>query len=217
VRTVPAVPYRDPNNYVKLSGRIAAETPGAVWANQFDNLANRRAHYNSTGPEIWQQTGGQVDAWVAATGTGGTYAGVALYLKERNPQVRCVLADPYGSALYSWATTGQLASEGSSITEGIGNSRITANLEGAPIDDAVRIDDQAALHTIYRLLWQEGLFLGGSVGINVAAAVETARRLGPGHTIVTVLCDSGDRYRSRLYDGDWLAAKGLQQPVREPV
>ena len=214
VRTVPAVPYRDPNNYVRLSGRIAEETPGAVWANQFDNLANRRAHYNSTGPEIWQQTEGRVDAWVAATGTGGTYAGVALYLKEQNPGVRCVLADPHGSALYSWATSGELASEGNSVTEGIGNSRVTANLEGAPIDDAVRIDDQAALTTIYNLLWQEGLFLGGSVGINVAAAVETARRMGPGHTIVTVLCDSGDRYRSRLYDADWLRSKGLQQPVR---
>ncbi|QCH15076.1 cysteine synthase A [Synechococcus sp. CB0101] len=214
VRTVPAVPYRDPNNYVRLSGRIAEETPGAVWANQFDNLANRRAHFNSTGPEIWQQTGGSVDAWVAATGTGGTYAGVALYLKEQNPNVRCVLADPYGSALYSWASGGELASEGNSITEGIGNSRVTANLEGAPIDDAVRIHDQDALATIYNLLWQEGLFLGGSVGINVAAAVETARRLGPGHTIVTVLCDSGDRYRSRLYDGQWLTSKGLEQPVR---
>jgi cysteine synthase len=214
VRTVPAVPYRDPNNYVRLSGRIAAEIPGAVWANQFDNLANRRAHFNSTGPEIWRQTAGKVDAWVAATGTGGTYAGVALYLKQQNPQVQCVLADPHGSALYSWAKGGELATDGSSITEGIGNSRVTANLEGAPIDDAVRIDDQSALDTIYELLWREGLFLGGSVGINVAGAVETARRLGPGHTIVTVLCDSGDRYRSRLYDGDWLATKGLQQPQR---
>ena len=155
-----------------------------------------------------------MDAWVAATGTGGTYAGVALYLKEQNPAVRCVLADPHGSALYSWATDGVLVSEGSSITEGIGNSRVTANLEGSPVDDAVRIDDQAALDTIYGLLWREGLFLGGSVGINVAAAVETARRLGPGHTIVTVLCDSGDRYRSRLYEADWLAAKGLRQPER---
>ena len=214
VRTVPAVPYRDPNNYVRLSGRIAAEIPGAVWANQFDNLANRRAHFNSTGPEIWRQTAGKVDAWVAATGTGGTYAGVALYLKQQNPQVQCVLADPHGSALYSWAKGGELAMDGSSITEGIGNSRVTANLEGAPIDDAVRIDDQSALDTIYQLLWREGLFLGGSVGINVAGAVETARRLGPGHTIVTVLCDSGDRYRSRLYDGDWLATRGLQQPQR---
>ena len=214
VRTVPAVPYRDPNNYVRLSGRIAAETPGAVWANQFDNLANRRAHFNSTAPEIWQQTAGAVDAWVAATGTGGTYAGVALYLKQQKPAVRCVLADPHGSALHSWASRGELVSEGSSITEGIGNSRVTANLDGAPIDDAVSIDDQTALETIYQLLWQEGLFLGGSVGINVAAAVETARRLGPGHTIVTVLCDSGDRYRSRLYDAEWLAAKGLHQPLR---
>ena len=215
VRTVPAVPYRDPNNYVRLSGRIAAETPGAVWANQFDNLANRRAHYNSTAPEIWEQTEGRVDAWVAATGTGGTYAGVALYLKEKNPAVRCVLADPHGSALYSWARTGALQAEGRSITEGIGNSRVTANLEGAPIDDAVRIDDQAALDTIYQLLWQEGLFLGGSVGINVAAAVETARRLGPGHRIVTVLCDGGDRYRSRLYDRAWLESRGLHQPDRD--
>jgi len=214
VRTVPAVPYADPNNYVKLSGRIAEETPGAVWANQFDNLANRRAHYNSTGPEIWEQCEGRVDAWVAATGTGGTYAGVALFLKERSPGVRCVLADPHGSSLYSWATSGELRSEGSSITEGIGNSRVTANLADAPIDDAVRVDDQSALETIYQLLWREGLFLGGSVGINVAAAVETARRLGPGHRIVTVLCDGGDRYRSRLYDSDWLAGRGLSQPQR---
>ena len=217
VRTVAAVPYRDPNNYVRLSGRLAAEIPGAIWANQFDNLANRRAHYTTTGPEIWAQTGGRVDAWVAATGTGGTYAGVALYLKECHPGVQCVLADPNGSALYAWVKGGELVSEGSSITEGIGNSRVTANLEGAPIDDAVRIDDQAALQTIYELLWQEGLFLGGSVGINVAAAVETARRLGPGHTIVTVLCDSGDRYRSRLYDRDWLLTKGLRQPGRPEV
>ncbi|WP_259728337.1 cysteine synthase A [Synechococcus sp. CS-1326] len=214
VRTVPAVPYRDPSNYVKLSGRIAAETPGAIWANQFDNLANRRAHYASTGPEIWEQTGGRIDAWVSATGTGGTYAGVALFLKERSAAVRCVLADPHGSALHSWATTGALQAEGCSITEGIGNSRVTANLAGAPVDDAVRIDDQTALDTIYDLLWHEGLFLGGSVGINVAAAVETARRLGPGQTIVTVLCDSGDRYRSRLYATDWLASKGLRQPRR---
>lgn len=214
VRTVPAVPYSDPANYVRLSGRIAEEIPGAFWANQFDNLANRRAHYGSTGPEIWAQCEGRLDAWVAATGTGGTYAGVALYLKERDAAIRCVLADPCGSALHSWATDGTLRSEGSSITEGIGNSRVTANLEGAPIDDAVRIDDPLALRTIYDLLWQEGLFLGGSVGINVAAAVETARRLGPGHRIVTVLCDSGDRYRSRLYDHDWLAGRGLRQPQR---
>ena len=215
VRTVPAVPYANPDNYVKLSGRIAAETPGAVWANQFDNLANRQAHFDSTGPEIWEQCEGQLDAWVAATGTGGTYAGVALFLKERRPSLRCVLADPYGSALYQWATSGELHAEGSSVTEGIGNSRVTANLAGAPIDDAVRIDDPEALRTIYELLWQEGLYMGGSVGINVAAAVETARRLGPGHRIVTVLCDSGDRYRSRLYDRAWLTSKGLEMP-RKP-
>ena len=214
VLTVPAVPYKDPGNYVRRSGTIAAETPGALWANQFDNLANRRAHYASTGPEIWEQTEGRVDAWVAATGTGGTYAGVALFLKERNPGIRCVLADPHGSALYDWAINGTFSSSGSSITEGIGNSRLTANMEGAPVDDAVRIDDQSALDTIYSLLWDEGLFLGGSVGINVAAAVETARRMGPGHTIVTVLCDSGDRYRSRLYDADWLQSRGLRQPRR---
>jgi len=217
VRTVPAVPYADPNNYVRLSGRIAAEIPGALWANQFDNLANRRAHYNSTAPEIWEQCDGRIDAWVAATGTGGTYAGVALFLKERRESVRCVLADPHGSALYSWATSGDLRAEGNSITEGIGNSRVTANLADAPIDDAVRIDDQEALGTIYQMLWKEGLFMGGSVGINVAAAVETARRLGPGHRIVTVLCDGGDRYRSRLYDRDWLAGRGLKQPQRLPL
>ncbi len=220
VRTVPAVPYVNPNNYVRLSGRIAAETPGAVWANQFDNLANRQAHFDSTGPEIWEQCDGQLDAWVSATGTGGTYAGVALFLKERRPGLRCVLADPHGSALYQWATSGELRSEGSSVTEGIGNSRVTANLEGAPIDDAVRIDDPEALRTIYELLWREGLYMGGSVGINVAAAVETARRLGPGHRIVTVLCDSGDRYRSRLYDQAWLSSKGLempQKPALEPA
>jgi cysteine synthase A len=215
VRTVPAVPYRDPGNYVRLSGRIAAETPGAIWANQFDNLANRRAHFHSTGPEIWEQCEGRLDAWVAATGTGGTYAGVALFLKERDEAIRCVLADPYGSALYHWAHDGELKAEGNSVTEGIGNSRVTANLDGAPVDDAVRIDDPTALRTIYGLLWREGLFMGGSVGINVAAAVETARRLGPGHRIVTVLCDGGDRYRSRLYDHDWLASRQLEQPRRE--
>ena len=214
VRTVPAVPYRDPNNYVRLSGRIAAEIPGAIWANQFDNQANRQAHYSGTGPEIWEQCAGKLDAWVAATGTGGTYAGVALYLKECDKNVRCVLADPHGSALHSWATTGNLTMEGSSITEGIGNSRITANMEAVPIDDAVRVDDQTALQVLYELLWFEGLFMGGSVGINVAAAMETARRLGPGHRIVTVLCDGGDRYRSRLWEREWLASRGLRQPER---
>lgn len=214
VRTVPAVPYSNPENYVRLSGRLAAEIPGAVWANQFDNCANRQAHFDSTGPEIWEQCAGKLDAWVAATGTGGTYAGVAMYLKQCSKTVRCVLADPHGSALFNWASSGTLSSEGSSITEGIGNSRVTANLQGAPIDDAVRIDDQTALNVLYELLWHEGLFMGGSVGINVAAALEMARRLGPGHRIVTVLCDSGDRYRSRLWDRDWLEQRGLRQPER---
>ena len=209
VRTVPAVPYRDPGNYVKVSGRIAAELDNAVWANQFDNLANRQAHYETTGAEIWEQTEGQVDGWVAATGTGGTYAGVALYLKERNPNIRCVVADPLGSGLYSYVKTGEIKIEGSSITEGIGNSRITANMEGVPMDDAIQIDDREALRVLSQLLHQEGLFMGGSVGINVAAAIVLAQQLGAGHRIVTVLCDSGARYQSRLYNPEWLSARGL--------
>jgi cysteine synthase A len=209
VRPVPAVPYRDPNNYVKLSGRVAAEMENAIWANQFDNLANRQAHYETTGPEIWKQTGGTIDAWVAATGTGGTYAGVAMFLKEKNSQVKCVLADPMGSGLYSYAKTGEIKIEGNSITEGIGNSRVTANMEGAPIDDAIQIDDKEAIRVVYQLLDEDGLFMGGSVGINVGAAVELAKQMGPGHTIVTVLCDGGARYQSRLFNREWLAAKGL--------
>jgi cysteine synthase A len=209
VRTVPAVPYKDPNNYVKLSGRIAQELENAIWANQFDNLANRLAHYETTGAEIWQQTNGRLDAWVAATGTGGTYAGVALYLKEKNPQIQCVVADPLGSGLYSYVKTGAITLEGSSITEGIGNSRITANMQDVPMDDAVQIPDPEAIAVVYQLLRQDGLFMGGSVGINVAAAVAVAKKLGPGHTIVTVLCDGGARYQSRLYNPDWLASKGL--------
>lgn len=209
VRPVPAVPYRDPNNYVKLSGRAAEEMDNAIWANQFDNLANRNAHYETTGPEMWQQTEGKIDAWVAATGTGGTYAGVALFLKEKNPNVRCVVADPMGSGLYSYVKTGEIKPEGSSVTEGIGNSRITANMEGAPIDDAIQIDDKECLRVIYQLLRQEGLFMGGSVGINVGAAYALAKQLGPGHTIVTVLCDGGARYQSKLFNIEWLAAKGL--------
>lgn len=209
VRTVPAVPYRDPNNYVRLSGRIASEMENAIWANQFDNLANRRAHYETTGPEIWEQTNGKIDAWVAATGTGGTYAGVALFLKEKNPDIRCVVADPMGSGLYSYVKTGEIQMEGNSITEGIGNSRVTANMEGVPADDAVRVEDPEAVRVIYQLLEKDGLFMGGSVGINVGAAVALAKQLGPGHTIVTVLCDGGTRYQSRLYNREWLAAKGL--------
>ena len=209
VRPVPAVPYRDPNNYVKLSGRTADELENAIWANQFDNLANRQAHYETTGPEIMRQTDETIDAWVAATGTGGTYAGVAMYLKEQNPNIRTVVADPMGSGLYSYVKTGEINSEGRSITEGIGNSRITANMEGAPIDDAIQIDDNECLRAVYQLLLKDGLFMGGSVGINVAAAVRLAKQLGPGHTIVTVLCDSGSRYQSRLYNTQWLEEKGL--------
>ena len=210
VRTVPAVPYKDPNNYVRLSGRVAEEMENAVWANQFDNLANRQAHYETTGMEIWQQTEGKVDAWVSATGTGGTYAGVTLLLKEKNPNVKCVLADPMGSGLYSYTKTGEIHVEGSSITEGIGNSRVTANLAGVPIDDAIQIDDPEALRVVYQLMREDGLFMGGSVGINVGAAIALAKQMGAGHTIVTVLCDGGARYQSRLFNQEWLKSKGLK-------
>lgn len=209
VRPVPAVPYKDPNNYVKLSGRIAEETDNAIWANQFDNLANRQAHYETTGPELWAQTDGKIDAWVAATGTGGTYAGVSMFLKEKNPETKCIVADPMGSGLYSYVKTGEINTEGRSITEGIGNSRITANMEGVPIDDAIQIDDKECVRILYQLLYEDGLFMGGSVGINVGAAVALAKQMGPGHTIITVLCDSGARYQSRLYNEEWLASKGL--------
>lgn len=182
VRPVPAVPYKDPNNYQKIAGRLAQETANAIWANQFDNLVNRQAHYETTGPEIWRDTAGRVDAFVCATGTGGTLAGVARYLKEQNPAVRTVLADPHGSGLYSFVKTGSIQAEGSSITEGIGSTRVTANLEGTPIDDAVRIDDQTCVTMVYRLLREEGLFVGGSTGINVAAAVQLAReQIGRAH------------------------------------
>ncbi|MEM7063726.1 MAG: cysteine synthase A [Cyanobacteria bacterium P01_B01_bin.77] len=209
VRTVPAVPYRDPNNYVKVSGRLAEEMDNAIWANQFENVANRQAHYATTGPEIWQQTAGKVDAWVAATGTGGTYAGTAMFLKEKNPDIKCVVADPMGSGLYSYVKIGEIKSEGNSITEGIGNGRVTGNMAGAPADDAIRIDDPEALRVVYQLLYKDGLFMGGSVGINVGAAVALAKQIGPGHTIVTVLCDSGSRYQSKLFSREWLEAKGL--------
>jgi cysteine synthase len=209
VRTVPAVPYKDPNNYVRLSGSIAAGMENAIWANQFDNLANRQAHYATTGPEIWAQTGGKVDAWVAATGTGGTYAGVALFLKEKNPTIQCVVADPLGSGLYSYVKTGEIKLEGTSVTEGIGSSRVTSNMAGAPTDDAIQVADPEAIRAVYQLLRREGLFVGGSVGINVAAAVALAQQIGPGHRIVTVLCDGGSRYQSKLFNREWLAAKGL--------
>lgn len=209
VRPVPAVPYKDPNNYVKLSGRVAAELENAIWANQFDNLANRRAHYETTGREIWTQTDGKIDAWTASTGTGGTFAGVAFYLKEQNPAIKCVVADPLGSGLYSYIKTGEIKIEGNSITEGIGNGRVTANMEGAPADDAIQIDDKEALRVVYQLLRKDGLLMGGSTGINVGAAVALAKQLGPGHTIVTILCDSGSRYQSRIFNPEWLASKGL--------
>ncbi|TMG85665.1 MAG: cysteine synthase A [Betaproteobacteria bacterium] len=209
VRPVPAVPYRDPNNYVKLAGRVAAEMPNAIWANQFDNVVNRQAHYETTGPEIWTDTHGRIDAFVCATGTGGTLAGVGRYLKEQKPPVRIVLADPMGSALYNYVKSGELKLEGSSITEGIGSSRVTANLQGAPIDDALQIPDQECVAMVYHLLRHEGLFVGGSTGINVCAAVRLAREMGPGHTIVTLLCDRGSLYLGRLFNPAFLASKGL--------
>jgi len=210
VRIVKTVPYSDPNHYQKVAGRLADELPYAIWGNQFDNTANRDAHFATTGPEIWRQTDGRIDAFVCATGTGGTLGGVSRALKAADPRVRCVLADPMGSALYQWVRSGELRSEGSSsVTEGIGIGRVTANLEGSPIDDAVRVEDREVVATTYRLLHREGLFLGGTSGVNVAAAVEVARRLGPGHVIVTILCDVGVRYLSRIYDRGWLAAKGL--------
>ncbi len=209
VRPVPAVPYKDPNNYVKLSGRLASEMENAIWANQFDNLANRRAHYETTGPEIWSQTAGKIDAWVTSTGTGGTYAGVALFLKEKNPNIRCVVADPMGSGIYSYVKTGEISMAGSSITEGIGNSRITANMQDVPADDAVQVDDTEAVRIVYQLLEKDGLFLGGSSGINVGAAVALAKQMGPGHTIVTILCDGGSRYQSKLFNREWLLGRGL--------
>ena len=217
VSLAPAVPYRDPNNYVKVSGRLAEELAktepnGAIWANQFDNVANRRGHYETTGPEIWRQTDGKVDAFVCAVGTGGTLAGVGMFLKERNPDVVIGLADPPGAALYSWYTTGELKMEGELISEGIGQSRITANLEGAPVDRAYQITDAEALPIVFDLLKHEGLCLGASSGINVAGAIRLARDLGPGHVIVTILADYGTRYQSKLFNPEFLRSKGLPVP-----
>ncbi len=214
---VPAVPYRDANNYVKISGRIAeqlarTDSAGAIWANQFDNVANRQAHIETTGPEIWTQTDGRIDGFVCAVGTGGTLAGVAMALKERNPAVHIAAADPLGAAIYSWVKTGELKSHGSSITEGIGQNRVTANLEGAPIDDAYEISDDEMLPIIYDLLEHEGLCMGGSTGVNVAGAIRMAKDMGPGHTIVTVLCDYGTRYQSKLFNPDFLRTKNLPTP-----
>ena len=214
---VPAVPYANPNNYVKVSGRLAdelakGEANGAVWANQFDNVANRDGHIKTTGPEIWDQTSGQVDGFVCAVGTGGTLAGIAIALKERNPKVQIALADPMGAALYSFYTRGVLKSEGSSITEGIGQGRITKNLEGAPIDVAYQISDEEAVAIIFDLLEHEGLCLGGSSGINVAGAIRLAREMGPGRVIVTVLADYGTRYQSKLFNPEFLRSKRLPVP-----
>jgi cysteine synthase A len=215
---VPAVPYKDPNNYVRVSGRLAeqlaqSEPEGALWANQFDNLANRLAHVETTGPEIWRQTGGRIDGFTCAVGTGGTLGGVALALKARNPAIRIAAADPFGGSIYSWIKNGTLAAEGSSITEGIGQSRVTANLKDAPIDDAYRIPDEEMLPIIFDLLEHEGLCLGGSSGINVAAAIRLARDLGPGHTVVTILCDYGTRYQSKLFNPEFLRSKHLPLPT----
>jgi len=215
---VPAVPYANPNNYVKVSGRIAAklartEPNGAIWANQFDNIANRQAHFDTTGPEIHRQTDGAVDAFVCAIGTGGTLAGVGMSLKALKPAVKIGCADPMGAAMYSWFTKGELKSEGSSITEGIGQGRVTANLEGAPVDMAFQIPDAEAVAIVFDLLEKEGLCLGGSSGINVAGAIRMAREMGPGHVIVTILCDYGTRYQSKLYDPAFLMSKHLPVPA----
>jgi cysteine synthase A len=221
---VPAVPYKDPNNYVRYSGRLAEALDrtlpnGAIWANQFDNVANRDGHVRTTGPEIWRQTDGRIDAFVSAVGTGGTLAGVGIALKERKKDVKIVLADPDGAALYNYYDHGELKAEGSSITEGIGQGRITANLEDAPVDMWFNIPDAEALPLIFDLVVEEGLVLGGSTGINIAGAIRAAKELGPGHTIVTVLCDYGNRYQSKLFNPGFLREKGLPVPrwlVAEP-
>lgn len=214
---VPAVPYRDENNYIKYSGRLAAELNesepnGAFWANQFDNVANKKAHFEGTGPEIWTQTEGKVDAFICAIGTGGTLAGTGAYLKSKNEKVVIGLADPHGAAMYSHYTHGVLKSEGNSITEGIGQGRITGNLEGAVVDEAFRISDAEALEIIYELAQNEGMVLGSSSGINVAGAIALAEKMGPGHTIVTILCDYGSRYQSKLFNPEFLRTKGLPVP-----
>ncbi len=224
---VPAKPYKNPNNYVKLSGRLAEklarELPeGAIWANQFDNVANRLAHVETTGPEIWEQTGGKVDGFICAVGSGGTLGGVSMALKAKNPDIQIGLADPEGAALYSYYSSGELKSSGGSITEGIGQGRITANLEGVVVDRAYQIPDSEALPYVFDLLEHEGLCLGGSSGINIAGAVRLARDLGPGKTIVTILCDYGNRYQSKLFNPEFLRSKNLpvphwleQQPVTD--
>ncbi|HEY9057747.1 MAG TPA: cysteine synthase A [Aurantimonas sp.] len=215
---VPAVPYKNPNNYVKLSGRLAAQLAkshpaGAIWANQFDNVANREGHVVTTAEEIWHQTAGEVDGFVCAVGTGGTLAGVAKGLKRRSGQIKTAIADPMGAALYNWYAHGELKSEGSSITEGIGQGRVTANLEGYTPDFAFQIPDDEALRIVFDLVMEEGLCLGGSSGINIAGAIRMAREMGPGHTIVTILCDYGNRYQSKLFNPDFLRSKDLPVPA----
>lgn len=215
---VPAAPYKNPNNYVKISGRLAeqlakSEPNGAVWANQFDNVANRQAHIETTGPEIWRQTDGKIDGFICAVGSGGTLAGVGMALKERNADVKIGLADPMGAALFHYYAHGELKAEGSSITEGIGQGRITANLEDAPVDMPFQIPDAEALPIVFDLLEHEGLCLGASSGVNVAGAIRMARELGPGHTIVTILCDYGTRYQSKLFNPEFLRSKDLPVPA----
>jgi cysteine synthase A len=218
LRLVAAVPYANPMNYVRYSERLAQEIAqkepkGAIWANQFDNLANRRGHYETTGPEIWAQTDGKVDAFVSSVGTGGTLAGVAMALKERNPRIKNYLADPLGSAIFSYYARGELKAEGNSITEGIGNARITKNLEGAPLDGWFQVTDEEMLPILFDLVLEEGLIFGGSTGINIAGAIRAAKELGPGHTIVTVLADYGTRYQSKLFNPAFLRERKLPTPA----
>ena len=214
VRVVPTVPYANEDNFQKQAGRYAARLDNAIWANQFDNTANTLSHYESTGPEIWTQTEGKVDVFTCAVGTGGTLAGTSVYLKEQNPNIQIVLADPMGSALYNWVSNGEAKmTPGPSITEGIGNSRITENLKQAVIDSAIQVTDQEMVDMVYRLLREDGWFFGSSSGINLGAAVKAAKTLGPGHTIVTILCDDGVKYQSRLYNEKFLAEKGLIRPT----
>ena len=217
LRLVPALPYSDPGNYIRYSGQLAEEIAadseaGAVWANQFDNVANRQAHIEGTGPEIWEQTGGRIDAFTCSVGTGGTLAGVGMALKEKNTDIQVVLSDPMGSGLFSLYTEGKAKPEGSSITEGIGQSRITKNLEDAPIDDFQQVTDEEALGIVFDLLQHEGLLMGGSTGINVAGAIKLAKTIGPGCTVVTILCDYGSRYASKVFNPSFLKEKGLPVP-----
>ena len=217
LKEVPAVPYKDPNNYVHVAERLAqemakTETNGVLYANQWDNTANRRAHLEGTGPEIWQQTDGKLDGFICSIGTGGTVAGVSMFLKEKNPDVQIAIADPLGASMFSYYSTGELKGEGDSIAEGIGQGRITGNLEGAVVDMPFQIPDAEALPYIFNLLKYEGLCLGGSSAINIAGAVRMAREMGPGHTIVTILCDYGDRYQSKLFNPSFLKEKGLPVP-----